>query len=330
MPLLALDLPADPAIWTTRAPDAGPSTRLAVVSVAAPRWATAAIGITFADAIGHRAEAAIAPRDLTGFDDLQLWVHCDRSLGTTPGFALALTLQAPDLGFDDPANRWIRRLPITASHRWDLVVVGLSDLPDQIRRRCNGLRAEVVSPLDATVALAGAAAFRREPVTDTEVALLALLDRQLDLGGRKVPAVVAPDQPDAVAQPHLRIRPIAVRAVPDLARHDEVRTDYTEQGFTTRPAPEPIELDYAVDLVATTRADQRAMIDFVVRALPAAGTMLVAGRPTPLTWWGPLAPAGEPPVPSAAIRVTTTRSAPGPAHHQIRPHRAVEVAVDHG
>ena len=76
--------------------------------------------------------------------------------------------------------------------------------------------------------------------------------------------------------------------------------------------------------------DQRALVDLVVDRIPLIGTLIVNDRPLPLEWNGPLAPAGEPPVPSAPVRVATAIPASAPARPAVPPFNQINVEVDHG
>ena len=329
MPLLRLDLFDDPTAWSAVAPGGGPSTLLEIAPAAPPPEVTGGVRLAWpAGAVGHRGVMTMPRRDLTGMEDLQCWVRADRAVDSDTGFALAIKLSATNLAVDAPSNTWRRYLHAATAHRWALTVLSLADLPDRVRANCNGVQVEVVATTPGVVELAGAGAVRREPLRDVEEALVELLGGRVQIDGAPVPAVVSPDQP-AAAGPHLRIRPVAVREAVDLVRGGEVRTDYTDRGFRVRPAPHPLHVEYAVDVVADTRAAQRHLTDFLLRTIPDPGSLMVAGRPTSIAWSGSLGVAGEPPLPSAPIRLTVARPAVVGPVPQTRPYDRIDVEVGH-
>jgi hypothetical protein len=299
---------------------------------AGPRAGAAAVRLVAGvGAAGDRAERSIDPVDFRPFDDLQLWVRGDRVASSRGNYLVELALGASDLGVDAPSNRWRRLLPVEAAGRWQPVIVSVTDLPDRVRRAARTVRLTAVADEAFTLELASAGAVRNEVMADVEAALVARLDEAVEIDGDPVPAVVAPDQPAGGAgEPHLRIRPVAVRPAPELSRVAEQRTDHTAAGFELRPAPEPFELDYAVDAVAPTRAAQVALVELLLERVPPFGALLVNDRPLTLEWAGPLAPAGDPPVPSAPLRITAVRRPKVSSQPAVPAFNETRVEVDHG
>ncbi|MGE3620189.1 MAG: hypothetical protein AB7L84_06980 [Acidimicrobiia bacterium] len=329
---LPLDAFDDTGQWTATAADGTPSTAVGLVDAAGPLGGRAALAVEIGSgARGHRVERELGPFDLRPFSDLQLWVRADRDADPEVGFLVELAAGAGDLAVDAPSNRWRRLVPVAGARRWQPVLLGVGDLPDRVRRGLRRLRLTVVTDVSGRIELSSLSAVRPELVGDVEAALVGALDGAVEIDGQAVPAVVAPDQPPGPAgRPHLRIRSTAVRPAPERHGVVPLRTDFTTVGFALRPAPLPVDLEYAVDAVAQDRAAQRSLVELLVARFPPTGTLVVNDRPLPLEWSGPLAPAGEPPVPSAPLRIASAQPAPTGARPAIPPFNEIRVEVDQG
>src|SRR5262249_19142658 len=76
---LVVDGLADLGPWVARAPDGSASAALAVGPGPVTRTGSATMRIEAGpSALGHRVERELAAVDLSAFDDLELWVRCDR------------------------------------------------------------------------------------------------------------------------------------------------------------------------------------------------------------------------------------------------------------
>lgn len=327
MPHLDLPIFDDPAPWVVDAP-AGALVDTTVEMSPGPRASRPGLRLRLGAGAGNRADITVAAQDLRAFDDVQFWVRANRAMDEQHGFLAEVRFGATNLGIGQPSNRWFRYIPASGDRRWTLVTVSLDDAHDRVRRNFNAVRLTVLGDGPATIELASASAIRRAPLEDVEGALITLLGGKVTLGGGVVPAIVAPDAP-AGGGPHLRIRPVAARSAIDAARSGEVRTDYTDRGYRVRSNPSPMDLEYAVDVIADTRADQRALTDLLIRSIPEQGSLEVAGRPTPMSWTGPLGTAGDPPVPSAPIRLTVPRPTDLEPRPVVRPYDSVRLEVDH-
>jgi hypothetical protein len=328
---LALDAFDDSSAWSATAPGGGASALVTVSDATGPR--PGAGGVRFViggGAAGHRVERAVAAADLGELDDLQLSVRSDRVLSPDDGFAVELALGSVARPVDAPTNTWRRLVPAPVPRRWQTALVTVTDLIGPVRSAVTRIRLTVVTDEPCTVELSGLGAVRYDLLGDVEAALVDRLDQVVTVDGTPARAVVAPDAPPGPAgAAHLRIRPLAVRPAPERDRTASLRTDFTATGFALRPSPEPVDLDYAVDAVADDRAGQRALVEAIVEHIPPVGRLLVLDRPHTLEWTGPLGVAGDPPVPSASLRVATARrstAAPTPA---VPPFNEVRVEVDH-
>lgn len=331
MAFLALDAFTDASAWSATGPGGGASDRVAVAGTAGSRPGTSGIGLAIgAGAAGHRVERGIVAADLGELDDLQLGVRSDVVSSPDVGFALELALGSAALPLDDAANIWRRLVPVAVPRRWQTVLVTVTDLDDAIRMALTRIRLTVVTPRACAIDLSGLGALRYDLLGDVEAALVARLDQVVSIEGTPVRAVVAPDEPSGPPGPHLRIRPLAVRPAPERDRTASLRTDFTTTGFALRPSPEPVDLDYAIDAVADDRAAERALVEAIVRHIAPVGTLEVLDRPHTLEWTGPLGVAGDPPVPTALVRVGTARRATAAPTPAVPPFNEVRVEVDHG
>jgi hypothetical protein len=329
---LALAAFTDATAWTATAAGGGASALVTVTAAAGHRPGVPGIRVTVdGGAVGDRLERALPAADLDDLDDLQVRLRSDRVASPEGGFGLELALGSAALAVDAGGNTWRRLLPVSTTRRWETVVATVTDLPPAVRSAVSRVRLTVVTDEPCTVDLSGLGALRYDLLGDVEAALVARLDELVELDGDPVRAVVAPDAPPGGAgAAHLRIRPLAVRPAPERDRTAEVRTDFTPTGFALRPPPQAVDLDYAVDVVAGDRAGQRALVEAIVEQVAPVDTLLVLDRPHTLEWAGPLGVAGDPPIPSALLRVSAARrptAAPAPA---VPPFNSVNVEVEHG
>ena len=189
-------------------------------------------------------ERALAPVDLSPFDDLELWVRCDRVADGSEArpFFLELRLGSAALAAGASGNAWHRLIPVTTPDVWQAVPLALDDLAaavrgavTQIRLTCVDASAPFALELDRITAL------RSELLADVDAALVARL-------GAAAPAVVLPAAPEP-AEPFFRITSYGVRPAPERSPASGFRSDFTGQGFSIRPPSIPFDLFYAVDAV---------------------------------------------------------------------------------
>lgn len=220
--------------------------------------------------------------DLSEFDDLTVWHRSDvgEMSHVGDGLRLRLALGSAALPIGAPGNDWGRYFIGARAGHWSYLTAALDDLPAAVRTALTTIELQVVSTDGAPhqVWLDGLEALAAQMVTDSDAALLTQLDGQLQLGGNAVPAVIVPDAPAGPAQPVIRLRPY--ETVRSTARWmtGSRRTDYTDAGHRLRPLPEAWDLFYAIECDAVTRAEQAAMVDFVVGRLGTVGWLPVGNR----------------------------------------------------
>jgi hypothetical protein len=237
-------------------------------------------------ASGHLLRRSLAPFDLSAYDELRLALRSDRTADGTSSapFFLELRLGSAALGVDDPANTWKRYLPIGRQNVWENQSVALVDLDPSVRGALSILQLRCVDSSRAfTVYIDDVTASRAEMVADVDAALLARLHEVFELGGSSVPAeVVLAGSSVVPAVPGIRLFHYATQFSNERTNQSESRADFSDEGYRLRGPSVAYDLFYAVEVLATTRADQARILDFVLRSLGPRGVLIVAGDELPL------------------------------------------------
>ncbi|MEO6218619.1 MAG: hypothetical protein ABIO86_21515 [Sphingomonas sp.] len=285
MPFLTLDSFDAPLQWT--ALDAADAPSAQIVLSAVPQGhpmavATGAMQVEISGgAAGHRLERALPATDLSSYTDLTFWACSDSITGSEPGadYRLRLELGSAALPIGAPGNDWHRYVAPLGRVGWSYLRFLLDDLPPAARAAVTtfSITVEAIDGphmlrLDALEAQA------RQPSSDAEAAMLAMLDGQLDVGGNPVPAVIAPDAAAAPAEPFFRIEALRSAPSPRRAVESGSYSDFDANGYRLRPAPEPWDLFYAVDCVAQTRAEAVQLHDFLLARLGRNGWVQSGNR----------------------------------------------------
>jgi hypothetical protein len=329
---LVVDDLTDLTPWSAHAPNGSASTAISIAHGAVTRLGGQTMRVEVgSDALGHRVERTLAALDLTRFDDIELWVRCDRAADGSEAkpFFVEVRLGSAALAIGANGNAWQRLIPIAAPGTWQAVPLALDDLPaavrgsvSQIRLTCVDASAPFALELDRITAL------RPELLADVDAALIDRIGGRLQVRNAAVPAVVLPG--DAPPEPFFRITSYGVRPAPERSPSSGTRSDYTGQGFSIRPPSVPFDLLYAVDAVAADRADAAALLQFVYSELTPTGVLDVAGRPVTIEWVE--APqlartdiAGQPTV---YLKVSTAQRATAVREPAVPPFNRIDVEVD--
>jgi hypothetical protein len=329
---LVIDDLSDLAAWQALTPTGGASTAIAIEPGAGPRPLERGMTIrATTDAENHRVERALAPTDVTPFADLELWVESDRAADSSDARPLFLELRlgSAALAIGAPGNPWHRLIPIATADTWQFVALALDDLPAAVRDAVTSIRFTCVdASVPFVVGLGSLRAVSAQLLSDIDAALLERIANKLELNDKPVPAVVEPEaEPD---QPFLRLRNYAVRPAPERSPSSGTRTDYTESGFSIRPASVPFDLFYAIEAAAGTRADAAAMLEFALAEFTPRSTLDVAGRQLTVEWADPpqLALPAIQGQPSVYLRVSTSQRALAARDAAAPPFNRVDVEVD--
>ncbi len=291
MPVTILDDMTDAAAWEAIAPDGvSPSSEIALAidtsraPVSGEASSARISGST--NALNHTLRRTLAPVDLTSFDEIRLWINGDRAADGTPSrrFYLEMRLGSAVMPLNDPGNSWRRYLPVAEAGSWEVVRLSLEDLPipvrvglDTIQLRCSDAAAAFNFNLDDVIAV------RDAMIGDVDAALQSLLDNVLSVDGATVPAVLHPaDGPQNQARPYIEILQYDVLYCRARTGSTSSRGDYNDQGCSIRPPSNAFELFYQVTAVADDRTAQSAMLEFVLRTLPARGQLPVNGYLLPM------------------------------------------------
>jgi hypothetical protein len=329
---LVIDDLGDIAAWRARTPGGAASSELAVeagtmVRLGAP---TLRIAGTIA-ASGHRAERTFGAVDLTGLDDLRLWIRSDRPADGSAArpFFLEVRLGSGQLAVGAQGNGWHRLLPVPSAGVWHAVPLALDDLPAAVRTAASAIRLTCVDAgAPFVVHLAALVAARDEMLADADAALAGRLDAKVEVGGVSAPAIVEPDA--APNPPFLRVRNYGVRPAPERSPSGGSRTDYTEHGFSIRPPSLPFDVLYEVEAVADSRGDAATMLEFVLRELTPLSTLDAGGRPLTVEWIEPppLSLDATPAHPTVHLKVSTSQRAAAAGEAAVPPFNRIDVEVD--
>ncbi len=282
MPFLLLDPFANPMLWAALDPGNLLSAEVSLAAGGPPHPhavdpAALRVSLTGA-ATGHRIERALAAVDLTGFDRLAFWCRTDVAMRGAASDALRLRMRigSAALPIGTVGNNWHRYLTAPTSGDWGYQSFDLSDLAPAVRDAVDRIEIGIIATTAAHVVwLDGLEARRSAPVADCDAALLARLDGVLQIAGAPVPAVFAPDE---AVSPFFRI--VHYQSLYGRARasHAARPADPTDDGQALRPAAVPWDLYYRIAFVAPTRAEQGAMLDFVMATLGAQGWLAVGNQ----------------------------------------------------
>lgn len=329
--------------WTSHRADGSPSTAFGITTGGPLRVPGLSVpsATLRADAgsDGHYLERSGPATDLTGVIDLLLWIRCDRLADGTADHPLFLQVKlgSAAVAVDAPANSWLRLIPVTQVDVWQPVPISLGDLPDSVRGAVTTLRLTCLDAVTGWSAdLDAVLAVRPEMLADADAALLARLDRRLELDGNPVPAYLVPLSAAAPQPPTFRISNYDVQ--PDRATSpvEGPRTDYTESGFVIRPPATVYQIDYAVEALAGDRATAATMLAFALAELSPTSQLLGAGKVMTVDWIDApstaAAPVVAPPAdhPVVHLRVRTAQGGVGAAAKAIPPFNEIRVGVDSG
>jgi hypothetical protein len=291
MPLLIVDAMENAGLWQGFAPDGvTPSTELSLtVDTALPRpGAHAATGRVSGtvNALNHSLRRTFTGLDLTNFDELRLSLYSDRPADGTPArpFFLELRLASVAVALNNPSNTWQRYLPVSQVKTWESVRLSLGDLAAAIRSavtvlqlRCADASVSFNCNIDSIVAV------RDAMIGDVDAALRAQLDGVLMLNGNPVPAVLHPANGTLTqARPYIEITHYDVVYSRERTYSTRPRGDFTDRGYSIRPACSAYELYYQITAVADDRQSQSQMIEVILRALTPRGEIFVNGDLLPM------------------------------------------------
>ena len=291
MPLMIVDSMDNAGLWQAFAADGlTPSTELSLtVDTSRPRpgvdASTGRVSGTV-NALNHRLRRNVAGLDLTNFDELRLGLYSDRPADGTPErpFFLEMRLASAAVALNDPRNTWQRYLPVPQMKTWESVRLSIGDLAAAIRSavtviqlRCADASVSFNCNVDNIIAV------RDAMIGDVDAALRAQLDGILVLNGTPVPAVLHPANGTLTQpRPYIEITHYDVVYSRKRTQSTRPRGDFTDRGYSIRPASNAYELYYQITAVADDRRSQSQMLELILRALTPRGEIFVNGDPLPM------------------------------------------------
>jgi len=323
---LDVDELTDLGAWVPRGPDGSPSTAITIEANPVARLAGQIMRIVAgSEAGGHYAERELPPVDLSPFDDLELWVRCDRLADGSEArpFFLELRLGSSALPPGASANAWHRFVPVTTPEVWQAVPLALDDLVPAVRDAVTQIRLTCVDAgTPFALDLDRIAAIHPELLADVDVALVAFL-------GAAAPAVVLPSSVVPV-EPFFRVTSYGVRPAPERSPSSGFRSDFTGQGFSIRPPSVAFDLFYAVDAIAAERADAARLLEHLYAELRPTSVLEVAGRPLTieLVDGPPLARTEIPDQPTVYVKVSALQRTSAAYESAVPPFNRIDVEAD--
>ncbi|PTS90387.1 hypothetical protein DBR17_01550 [Sphingomonas sp. HMWF008] len=285
-----------------------------------------------APALNHRIRRGIAAVDLAPWPELRITLNADVATGARPDspFFLELRLGSAAAPIGAAGNDWHRRLPIERAGAWETARLSLADLPAPVRAATTQIELRCVSDTPFTARIDQLVASRPSFPSDIDDALLALLDQRISIGGTPVSAqVMSAGGALPGALPLILIQPYDLRPASQRDAVDGGPSDFTAGGaMRLRGASDPFELDYAIEARAATRAEQAAIVDFLIGALPRQGPLAVNGTILHAEWRTPPDGLHSFPIERQLIhlRVTAWRERSAPV--VIRPVKSVSTIID--
>ena len=283
MPSLTLAAFTQPAGWQAlQADGVTPSAAIAIAEDllgATPSGDSRSLTLTYSNAsLDHIARRPLAATDLDDYDELRLVLRGERS--SAAGFYLELRLGSVALPIGAPGNSWHRRVPVSGGAGWDVVRFSLADLPPAVRGAVTVAQLQCIDAGQGyAIAIDEALAVRPSMLADLEQSLLARLHERTSLSGALVPAELVPAGGAWPATtPCIAIVPMDVRNLPERSVGGAQRCDFVADGYRVRTAPTAFEACYAVEAVAADRADQGALMDFLLREIAPRGMLRVAAH----------------------------------------------------
>jgi hypothetical protein len=203
------------------------------------------------------------------FDELRFWFRSDRAGGGSQNRPFYLSFEAAGGG-----AVWQRLLPVQQPNVWELHRLWLGDMPDALRSAVSSFALRGLSSPDSALSfqavIGDVIATTPEPLQDVDSALLQALNNRFSVLDNRtsVPAqalVELPENPGDRALPYILIIPWSVQPQKELGGSCELIDNYTENGVSyVRPPLATVQVDYAIDVFARTRAQKTRLLEGVL------------------------------------------------------------------
>lgn len=187
----------------------------------------------------HRIRRSLpANTDLTNFDEIRFSIRADRAaMGDgKSSFFVEFRIGSVAAPPGSAGNLWHRRIPVRQPNQYETARLSMADLPAPVRAGARILEFRLLSAEAVTIWLDDLIATRAGVVEDADEALRQALHNRASVDGTPVPVVFPlpdPGNGPAPALPHIAVRNVGIRIVPDKTMASE-RTDFTEEGVAFR------------------------------------------------------------------------------------------------
>jgi hypothetical protein len=336
VPQVVVDDFANVALWAGFDPVSAPSAEIVLASDPTqhgplPDAASLRAQISAA-ANNHFLQRTLAAAvNLSALPELRFLFRSTRAAdgGSTNPFRLRMQLGSAAMPIGAIGNTWHRYLPAAVPNTWQFVRLALDDLNATVRNALTVIRFTCVNTTTPiTVWLDDLIGCRHDAIADIDASLLALLDGTFAIGGNPVPARVHVTGAAVPAMPWLRLihHEAAYSDVRTTSRRP--RTDFSDAGYRVRPEAVAYDLYYRIEGATTVRADEAAMLQFVMDTLGNRRTLLVNGVMLQVDRVKDQTPVDDLPTQlSLRYRVTTLQER-GP-HQHVLPVLETKLTTDH-
>lgn len=237
-------------------------------------------------AVLPQAQRSFAPAlDLSSFEEIRLWFRSDRISDGSAANPFYVAVEAASAA--TATAQWSRLLPVSRASVWELHRLWLGDMPPALTTGIGALRLRGLANTTAfNAALDDIVAVSEQAISDAEAAWTTRLDGTLSVtvGGVTKPLPMYLEPPSsAPATPYILLTAWAALPLRDLGSVAPVIDNYVISGAYSRPAPDSLQLDYRLQVIASDRGLRAAVFGDLIANLQAAPYLLIADQKIAIT-----------------------------------------------
>lgn len=227
-----------------------------------------------------------APANLEAVEELRFWLRSDRLANGNPNHPFYLIFEVSSSG---SPSVWRRLLPIQQRGVWELHRLWLGDMPADLRQATETIRLRSLdTSLAFTASLGDILATHPTPLFDVDAYLVNHLHHRfqvpIDGVATDVPANISvPENPNqTIAFPSIVMMPWAIQ--PTGEELGELVDNYTATvagdtaGAYVRPSPQPVRLQYGIDVFALERSHKSYLLEQIVRQFSQPAFVAINGE----------------------------------------------------
>ncbi|MFN7997418.1 MAG: hypothetical protein U0Q18_27625 [Bryobacteraceae bacterium] len=327
-----LDDCSKPANWTAKSPDGQAPAQITISAVSTALRNDGSASRVRLDAspgsLHHFASLSLTASDVTGFNELRLWVQANRTADGTSGrpFFARLEMGSAELPVGTAQNTWFRFVPVRQAGAWECVLVHLDELDGRVKKALTELR---LTSIDGTASwsliLDGIFARTEQIAADVPEAFRTLLDGRIKVNGNPVPAVVTNPGGAAAQLPNIAVSLVTIQPADMFARASDYQTDYTDKGSLAWPPNDLYAVVLQVDAAAANAADRGVLLDEALREFNLLRRLNVGGLDLPVQYVPPNPEFLPPALPQLQVLAWKTNAA---GARRVTPVREITVNAE--